>query len=363
MISKSIVRKLFVKVFLLAAAIVAYVYFVEGGFGGSISIMVFLGILGTSFLLFVFLYWYEIVRPLRVVMVQIQALLAGKAYKRIYTERVDEVGLIAQFFNQVTKGLGKVGDQIKDRERMVDELELAAELQRDLLPSAAPVIAGLEIVAKSRPATEVGGDSYGFFPAGDKTHIYIGDVTGHGVAAGLIMTMVNSFVGIFSGIYASAYEIVVQVNANVKKYVKKSMFMTFLMLSWDAKTQKMTYVGAGHEHLLIFRSNSGQCDELMGGGIALGMVDDNSQKIKELELELGEGDFVILYTDGITEARNAAKEQFGLERLKKLVVEYCPQYGAEGVNFHIAQDVVAFAGEGAQEDDMTLIVIKRVSKV
>ena len=164
------------------------------------------------------------------VLYQMQALIAGKPYKRVFTNRIDEVGILAHFFNQVTKGLGKVSFDIKDRERMLDELTIASQLQSDILPIKTPQVDGLQIVAKNRPATELGGDSFNVFDAKGKTYIYIGDVTGHGVAAGLIMTMVYTLVSVFSDIYDNAYDILVNVNKNVKKYVKKAMFMTMVTL-------------------------------------------------------------------------------------------------------------------------------------
>ena len=141
------------------------------------------------------------------------------------------------------------------------------------------------------------------------------------------------------------------------------MFMTMVMLSWDHKSQKMTFVGAGHEHILVYRGASGVCEAILSGGIALGMVPDNSQQAVESEIKLEDGDFVVLFSDGITEARNKAGEQFGLENLKRSLIEYAPQYSAEGVNYHIAKDVSEFMKGTEQRDDMTLIVLKHDLKI
>ena len=138
--------------------------------------------------------------------------------------------------------------------------------------------------------------------------------------------------------------------------------MTMVMLCFDNKTKKLTFVGAGHEHILIYRHTTGVVEAVLSGGIALGMVPDNSKVIKEREIILEDGDFVILYSDGITEARSSTEELYGLERLKAAIKDYAPQYSAEGVNYHIAKDVTTFMGTRKQEDDMTLIVMKRDSK-
>ncbi|MBI4232239.1 PP2C family protein-serine/threonine phosphatase, partial [Candidatus Peregrinibacteria bacterium] len=258
-------------------------------------------------------------------------------------------------------GLGEVSHDIKDRERILDELAIASQLQRDILPTESPQINGLYVCAKNRPATELGGDCFDFVSAKGKTYIYLGDVTGHGVAAGLIMTMVNSLIDVFANLYDSAYEILVNVNRYIKSHVKKAMFMTLVMLSWDEKRQSLSFVGAGHEHILVYRADSGTCDVILSGGIALGMVPDNSEVIREQEIPLGVGDYIVLYSDGIIEARNASGEMFGIERLTKLLQDFAPQYSAEGINYHIAKEVSAFVLGTEQQDDMTLIVIERKS--
>ena len=358
-VRKSIIRKLFVNLLLfslLIATIAFYFFYTDQQ---VVPFNVFLGSLALFLVYFLVAYWLDIVRPLRGVLEQMQLLIAGKPYKRIYTTRIDEVGVIAHFFNQVTAGLGEVSHDIKDRERLLDELSVASQLQRDILPLKSPNLNGLQVVAKTKPATELGGDCFNFLKTKDLTYIYIGDVTGHGVAAGLIMTMVNSLMNVFADIYSSPYEVLVMINKYIKKHVKKAMFMTMVLLSWDEKNKVLKYVGAGHEHILVYRAATGDCEAILSGGVALGMVPDNSKVIKESTIDLVNGDFVVLYTDGITEARNAEGELFGLERLKKLVVEYATQYSADGVNYHIARDVSAFANGHVQDDDMTLIVMKR----
>lgn len=362
-IRKSIIRKLFVNLFLFSLLIVIIAYFFYRQGEDLISFNFLLVGLGVFLIYFLISYWVDVIRPLRKVLGPVQSLLAGKSYQRIYTNRVDEIGILAYFFNQVTSSLGEVSSSIKDRERMIEELTVASRLQADILPREIPHVKGLEIVAKNRPATELGGDSFNVFKKNHDLFLYIGDVTGHGVAAGLIMTMVSTLISVFADMVSSPYEIMVKVNKYVKKYVKKSMFMTAVMLAWNSETSKMSYVGAGHEHILVYRSNTGECDAILSGGVALGMVPDNSKVISEKEVELGEGDFVILYSDGITEARNDKNELFGLERLQGLVKEYCSQYSAEGVHYHIAKAVSDYMGKHPQEDDMTLIVMKRDSKI
>lgn len=355
----SLVKKAFLHFFVLGLLIAGLAYYLYFYVGDSLPFEFFIGSLLFMLVYFVFVYFFGVVRPLKTVLGQVQALLAGKRYRRIYTNRIDEVGILAHFFNQVTQGLGRFSSQMKERERMRDELTIASQLQKEILPPSSPDVHGLQIIAKNRPASELGGDSFNFFTVKNHTYVYIGDVTGHGVAAGLIMTMANSLISVFSDMYDDPYEIMVNVNKYIKKHVKKTMFMTLVMLCWNNETRELSYVGAGHEHILIYRKDSGLCEAILTGGVALGMVPDNRALIREDKLELNEGDFVILYTDGITEAYSPEGELFGLERLKQSIIDHAPEYSANGLNYHIARDVSDFMAGAPQKDDMTLIVIQK----
>ncbi|MBD3330295.1 SpoIIE family protein phosphatase [Candidatus Peregrinibacteria bacterium] len=358
-IRKNLISKLIFNLIILSLVIGALFFGLRYFNIEAIPLVYFVASLGGLSLLFIFFYWIDIVSPIRIILKQVDALLAGRRYSKIFTTRIDEIGTLAHFFNQVIAGLGKASADIKDRERMLEELTIAHDLQRDILPLVSPTLPGMQIVAKNRPASEVGGDSFNIITSDDKTYIYVGDVTGHGVAAGLIMTMVNSLVSVFAEMYDNPYDVLINVNKHIKTHVKKAMFMTMVMLCWDHKEQSLTYVGAGHEHILVYRNLTGECSEILSGGIALGMVPDNSKLITEKEIELNDGDFVILYTDGITEARNNNGELFGLKRLEEAIKEHASQYSAEGLNYHVAKDVSTFMQDHKQDDDMTLIVLEK----
>lgn len=355
----SIIRKVFVKILLFGLILSGFVLIYYFNDIQNIPFFVFPVFLGAFFVFILLNYYVDIVRPLKIILEQMQALVTGKPFKKVFTARVDEIGILAYFYNKITEGLGKATFDIKDRNRMLEELTLASQLQNDILPSKTPSISGLQIVAKTKPATELGGDLFNFITIKDKTYAYIGDVTGHGAAAGVIMFMVNVLITVFSETCKSAYEILVNVNKHLKKYVKKSMYMTLVMISFDSTTKKFTYTGAGHEHILVYRAATGQCEAIVSGGIALGMLADNSKIIKEKEVELDNGDFIALYSDGITECRNDKGELFGLERLQASLSEHGQTYDALGVHFHVAKDVSEFMKNQTQLDDMTLIILKR----
>lgn len=355
---KSIIGRVFIYFFLFSLLIgaVGFYFFINNQ--QSIGIPIFIGGLVIFLVYFLLVYYFEIVRPFKLILIEIKALLTGRPYHKIFTNRIDEIGVVAHFFNEVTKNLEKISQQLREGKRMLSELEIASQIQKDILPPEVPTVPGLDVVAKTRPCSELGGDNFDFITSKNNTFIYIGDVTGHGVPAAIVMTMVHTLINAFVEIYDKAFDVVVQTNRRLKTRIKSTMFMTMLMLRWDTVNHKMYYVGAGHEHLLVYRAAKGQCEVTMTGGIALGMVADNSKLIKELELPLEKGDVIILYTDGIAEGRNMAGEMYGLDRLKTAVEKYASQYGSEGIVYHVAGDFSRFVQNHVQEDDVTLIALR-----
>ncbi len=332
-----------------------YLFF---GWNGLIDIQKVSIILALCFIVFGVFYYREVVRPFKIVLYEMKALLTGQVYKKILTDRIDEIGVIAHFFNEVTKSFERVSGQLAERKRMMNELEVAGHIQKDILPPQNPQIPGLDIVAKTRPCVELGGDTFDFISVKDNHYIYIGDVTGHGVPAAMVMTMVHTLIRTFVEMYASAMDVLVNTNRRLKSRIRSTMFMTLLMLRWNSAEKKMYFVGAGHEHLMIYRAKTNQCEVKPTGGIALGMVPDNSKLIKEVEVPLEIGDVIVLYSDGITEARNMTGEMYSLERLKVAVERFATQYQADGIMNHVAQDFSHFVGNHVQEDDISLIAIR-----
>ncbi|MBU1992444.1 MAG: SpoIIE family protein phosphatase [Patescibacteria group bacterium] len=363
-IKQSLIWKLIIHFLILLGLIAGFVYYLGYVKEPFISVELAAIIIGAVLVLYLFWVYFVVVKPMRSILKQMKAMVTGRSFKKVYTKRTDEIGILAFFFNKITESLSKISGTVKEGKRMAEELSVAARLQTDILPEKPPVVPGLEVVAKTRSAVEVGGDNFDFvdFDGGKKTLMYIGDVTGHGVPAALVMTMVHTLVSIFSELRNNIYDIVVSVNKQLKSRIRSTMFMTMVVLSWDHEAQKMTYVGAGHEYLLVYRADSGECESIKAGGIALGMVPDNSKIVKEQELKLNVGDVVVLYTDGIVEAKNEQEEMFGLSRLIENIKRFAAEYSPEGISYHTATEFSRFVGNALQADDISLIVIKNVGK-
>lgn len=324
-----------------------------------------LGGAGVLLFLVLLVFLLSVYSPLYRLTKQVRFLLTGKKYQRVEPSTVDEVGVLTHFFNEITKDLEKISAEIKERRRMSSELDIAAQIQKDVLPKEAPEIPGLDVVAKTRSAAEVGGDNFDFVASvdGQQLFIYIGDVTGHGVPAGLIMMMVDTLVSTLAmqGVN-NGKDLIVSTNNILAPRISARLFMTAVMLRWNKEEQKMYYTGAGHEHLLIYRAKSERVESLASGGIALGMIPDVSKIVREIPLPLEIGDTVVLYSDGITEARDETDKMYGLNSLVQSLKHHGYRPTAESIFDHLTQDFSEFVGEYVQADDITMIVIKFVGK-
>lgn len=300
-------------------------------------------------------------RPLAQVFQEMKALLTNRPYKKIFSTRIDEVGVLAHFFNNVTKNIERISVDIAEGKRMHKELSVGSDIQRRIIPKTMPAIPGITLFGNMRPASEIGGDSFDIVQTPQGNHyIYVGDVTGHGVPAALIMMMVNTIIRTFSETYASGYDLIVNTNRILKQRIEPRRFMTCVLLRWNAQEQKLYYTGAGHEHILIFRKNQNACEVRQTGGIALGMIADISKIVKEESIPFEPGDTVVLYSDGIIEAKNMTGEMFGLGRLKAAVEQYAATSTPEELFTNISKDFGIFVGEQIQEDDITLIALRRI---
>lgn len=353
-LKKSIAKKTFVALFsaFIVLAVVEYLFIPLDKKYSVAALAVF----------FVFSYIFILMHeylPLSKIFHEMKVFLAGRLYKKIFTDRIDEVGVFAHFFNDITRHVEKIKYAIAEGKRMSEELSVGSDIQRKILPKEMPVIEGLSIFGNTRPASEVGGDSFDIIQTSSNTLVYVGDVTGHGVPAALIMIMVNTLIRTYSEIYSSGYDIITNTNRILKQRIEPRRFMTCVLLRWNNQENRLYYTGAGHEHILIFRKREDVCEVKQTGGIALGMVPDISKIVKEESIDLESGDYIVLYSDGIVEAKNIEGEMFGVKRLKESVEKHAASSTPEELFTHISKEFGFFVGDQIQEDDITLITIKK----
>ena len=355
----SISRKVFFFLGFLAAFLAAFLAILFFLNVKKISIFFVAGILAAAFFVIFCFFWISFSRPLGKIAGEMKNLLRGKKYRRFHADGCDEIAIISHFFNKITRNIESLSKRFFEQKKLNSELSLAAQIQRDILPKSAPKMSGLDVVARTRSATHVGGDSFDFIPTKNGILMYIGDVAGHGVPAGLVMTMANTLIHIFSKMNLSAPEILAKTNQMLHHRISGERFMTMALLRWDEAEQKMFLTGAGHEHLLIYRAATRKVEILRTGGVALRLTPDILTFLEEKHLPLAENDVVVLYTDGILEARNFCGKMYGLKRFSASLRRHGHRENSKIIFEKMTADFSKFLGDAEQTDDITMIIFRR----
>lgn len=251
--------------------------------------------------------------------------------------------------------------EIAGRERLEEEVRLAQRIQQNLLPKAPPAARGVQLAGRTRAARLIGGDTFDYFRREQpepEVLVSIGDVAGKGVAAGLVMSNVRALLHAYAEAQRTTAEIVVCMNRALAAVLEPGTFVSFLLIRYHEESGRLSYTGAGHEHLVFFRPSTGQVELVRAGGVVLGLMAELGDRVTERHLTLQPGDLVVLYTDGATEAPNAAGEEFGLERLTKLIREGSSE--PEAVVDRVMAAVDAFGGGGELHDDLTVVALKKL---
>jgi sigma-B regulation protein RsbU (phosphoserine phosphatase) len=246
-----------------------------------------------------------------------------------------------------------------ERRRLAHELELAARIQASVLPQQLAV-PGLELAARMLPASEVGGDLFDVLPVSGGAWLSIGDVAGHGLGPGVVMMMLQSSVAAVLRARpdlspSAAIEVVNTVLFdNVKRRLQQGEHATLLLLRYEANGRIL--LAGAHEEPLIYRARTGCCESLPTPGLWVGIKPDVRGQLPETESQLEPGDVLLLYTDGVVEARNAAREQYGVERLARelTLVHAAP---VEQIRDHLLNSVQSWMDR--QRDDITLVVARQ----
>ncbi len=282
--------------------------------------------------------------------------LFNKKSKDGFTEENKRLlSIIASQSAQVIKNARLLEDE-KAYRALMEEMKLAYNIQMELLPSENPVIENYDIAGRSIPAKAVGGDYYDFIKTGPGNLIFcIGDVVGKGMPAALLMSNIQATLRGQVENNFSPGVVMTRSNSLLFRSTDAGKFVTFFLATLDPSSHRIDYCNAGHEYPLLFRNN-GQVEELETEGLVLGAIENFNFGEGNTGLEPGE--ILLLYSDGVTEAFNPEGEQFGLERLKK-VIEKCREYCSEDILSEVVSAIRDFADGREQSDDITLIIIRR----
>ncbi|NNE67309.1 MAG: SpoIIE family protein phosphatase [Pyrinomonadaceae bacterium] len=244
-----------------------------------------------------------------------------------------------------------------ERERMERELELATEIQQRFQPSAPPKVEGYELQGISFACYEIGGDYYDFIPRDDNQMlIALGDVSGKGTAAALLMSSLHAAIHAQATARNSLSDMVTSVNEYLAANTPTNRFITFFAGELDPSTNSFSYINAGHNPPLVARGD-GEVFELESGGFPLGIMPGT--EFEQGKIEVMSGECVVIFSDGVSEAENPEGEEFGIERLTEVIKKNSSR-SASGIRDKIESALSAFTKTAPANDDITLVIVKRV---
>lgn len=244
------------------------------------------------------------------------------------------------------------------REREQEQLKVGQQIQNALLPSEAPEVHGLDVSGSSVSATMIGGDYYDYFALPDgRLGLAVADVAGKGVPAGLIMTAARALFRAAAVRHSDPPVILEEVNKLLCAEGFGSRFVTALVAAIDPATGRVSYASAGHDAPLVWRASDDSVEDHPMPALPLGLRPD--AQYSQLELQLDRGDIMVMYTDGVTEAMNTRREQFGGSRLAEVLVGSARGKRAMAVRDSIVEAVTSHCAGSPRHDDTTLIVVQR----
>jgi sigma-B regulation protein RsbU (phosphoserine phosphatase) len=298
----------------------------------------------------------EVVMPLRIGDLVIGALDLQSDRTAAFIS--DDAGYLEVLAQQVAIAVedARLYEQSIERKQLEQELSFAREIQTSFLPKTHPQVAGWSVAGGWEAARQVGGDFYDFIPLSTgEWGIVIADVADKGVPAALFMVMTRTLMRAVAFSGRAPAEALARVNQLVQSDSASDLFVTVLYAQWHPEGNVVRFSNAGHNPPLFCRADGDVC-AYRSKGVALGVLEQ--VYLESHEIELAPGDAILLYTDGLTDALNAAGEDFGMDRLGEVLAAHRHR-DAPGIVAALSQAVAEFAGDEPVFDDQTLVVIKR----
>jgi sigma-B regulation protein RsbU (phosphoserine phosphatase) len=277
---------------------------------------------------------------------------------RVLDFTTGDARLLSLFANQVAAAVEttRLHREAIEKERIERELELAAAIQRQLLPRELPRIPGLELAGATRPTRQVGGDYFDFFPLSrGRLGFVVADVSGKGIPAALLVSTVHAAIHLQIDVSDTIVELVSKIDRHLQRFSVTHKFLTLFFGLVEPDASLLRYVSAGHNPALLVRG-SGKVEQLTATGVPVGLLPNGSWR--ENTAPFGPGDLLCVYSDGFTEATNAEEEEFGLERLEQALVDRIT-LPARDLSDDLFREVLLFAQGVPQYDDQTLLIVRR----
>jgi serine phosphatase RsbU (regulator of sigma subunit) len=247
----------------------------------------------------------------------------------------------------------------QEQKRLANELALASEIQFRLHPETPPAIPGYDVLGVSFPCYEVGGDYYDFIEKPDGRYVVaLGDVSGKGTGAALLMSSIHAAVRAHTRTRLSASEIVSEINQYIYDNTPANRYVTLFYSELDPRSNQLTYINGGHNSPLLARA-SGEVTRLDIGGFPVGITPFGDYREGWVEIE--PGDVMVIYSDGVTESLDEEGEEFGEARLIEIVQKNRGR-SAAGIRDRIDEALTKFVGRASAVDDLTIVILKRTTE-
>ena len=245
-----------------------------------------------------------------------------------------------------------------EKERLEKELDVAREIQRKILPSRNPQLEKLQISSVFIPAFEVGGDYYDFFELyPNKLGFVIADVSGKGISAAFIMAEIKGIFESLSKTMESPRNVLIKANEILKRTLDRKNFVSAAYGLIDLTEDTLSIARAGHCPVILIRNNEARQIRPSGIGLGLDYSENFNESLDEMNLKLENNDILVLYTDGITEAKNSALEDFGSKNFERILLENSDEE-ADEISKEVMNKVALFSQNNSQHDDITLVILK-----
>jgi serine phosphatase RsbU (regulator of sigma subunit) len=284
-----------------------------------------------------------------------KAVEQGDFSYRIRMKPANQLGEVATSFDRMTESIASLLHRVAEQERLQSEIDIAASIQRNLLPAKGPSVRGVSFAAHFEPSAAIGGDYYDVFSLDrGRLAVAIGDVSGHGLSTGLVMAMVKAAMTTLVEEGTSEESLFRRLNDLVFQSTDKRAFMTLGFTIFDLENRSVRHTNAGHIYPYVLRKGS-PLFSIDGPSLPLGVRPDVEPHTKEIELL--EGDTIVYLSDGIVEAQNEDREPFGFEALEALIANLTDSTVAE-IQSEILSAVDRHAGDRSPDDDRTVMVIR-----
>jgi len=340
-----------------------------------IGLLLAIGVVGIYLLSIYF------VKPIVKISQRVRRFSLGDMTTELPLEGADEFFEISSALNDMMTRISRDRKSMIEQEKMAKEIELTSQIQKTLMPTTLPAIAGFEIDAYYRAAAVVGGDLYDIFEISPgRFCVTVADVSGKGLPASLVMSMLRTVIRIYADKSESPRTTLIAVNDYIIRNLPANMFITVMLGIYDSMDSTFTFVSAGHNPLIVYSGATGEIRQLNPPGMPLGIPvalhQDFADRLTEEKIQLHSGDIFFAYTDGITEATNRETEQFGVKRILSLMRETFGENGRpeelpennhenniaktpstlSAFSQSLIEQIDTFSGFAKQGDDITFVI-------